>query len=120
MRDRPLIDLSHLLDERNNLPLLCEPDATGWVPDGLCVACEEDGTIFQEMTYVNGIADGPYRSYWPNGLLDAQGQYVNGMQEGEWIFQVKNHDKPIMIIYFEEGKEVINWDFVFKRTLPLS
>jgi hypothetical protein len=30
------------------------------------------------------VNHGPYRSWWPNGRLGAQGTYVYGKQDGKW------------------------------------
>jgi antitoxin component YwqK of YwqJK toxin-antitoxin module len=57
-------------------------------------------------TYEHGIAHGPYRDYWSNGVLACEGQYVNGVQEGEWRFY--NLDGSLAeVLQFKGGREVV-------------
>ena len=37
-----------------------------------------------KVTYVNGVPHGPYRSYYPNGVLHMSGQYDRGKRTGHW------------------------------------
>jgi antitoxin component YwqK of YwqJK toxin-antitoxin module len=54
--------------------------------DGLVATYRDDGSLLAETTYRQGVRHGPYRDYWPNGRVSLEGQYVNGLQEGEWRF----------------------------------
>ena len=81
---------------------------------GLVTTVRPDGSRLTETTYEHGIAHGPYRDYWPDGLLACEGQYVNGLQEGEWRFY--NPDGTLVVIQFEGGQEVVDWDHFFGRT----
>jgi antitoxin component YwqK of YwqJK toxin-antitoxin module len=67
------------------------------------------------MTYKCGVAHGPYRDYWSIGGLACEGQYVHGMQEGEW--RSYNADGTLLkVIRFQGGREVIDRDGLFDRT----
>src|SRR5262249_11786141 len=110
--DEPL-DVTHLVDERNRLPCRCVPDAKGWVPHGKCAAFR-DGKLRVEITYELGVAHGPYRSCWSNGRLSSEGQFVNGVQEGEWrVWRMDGTHEEV--IQFKDGKEVVDWEEQFGR-----
>ncbi len=100
-------DITHLLDDDNNPPKWCEPDGAGWVPHGRCVAYREDGTLFMEITYDRGVAQGPYRDYWSNGRLACEGEYAGGTQEGEWRFYDRESGELQEVLRFVAGREVI-------------
>jgi antitoxin component YwqK of YwqJK toxin-antitoxin module len=85
------------------------------VPQGLVATFRDDGSRLEETTYQRGVAHGPHRDYWSNGLLACEGQYVNGVQEGEWRFY--NPDGTLReVIRFEGGREVVDWDRLFGPT----
>jgi antitoxin component YwqK of YwqJK toxin-antitoxin module len=53
--------------------------------------------------------DGPYRDYWSTGGLACEGQYRDGLQEGEWRFY--NRDGSLReVVQFVSGREVVDWD----------
>lgn len=56
--------------------------------------------------------DGPYREHWSNGRLAIEGQYVNGLQEGEWRYYDEN-GTLYEIIHFTAGREVVDWEKFF-------
>ncbi len=47
----------------------------------------DDGTIRKEETYSNGLADGTSTEYDENGKIVAQGEYVDGNEQGKWVYQ---------------------------------
>jgi antitoxin component YwqK of YwqJK toxin-antitoxin module len=118
--DRQSTDITHLLADGREPPKRCEPDAAGWVPDGPCVAYRPDGSLLLEITYVRGVAHGPYRDFWPDGRVAAEGQYADGLQEGEWRFHDTIPGKPLKVLQFIAGREVVDWDAFFGRTQPLG
>jgi hypothetical protein len=74
------------------------------LPNGLITTSRNDGSLFAETTYYQGVTQGPYRDYWPNGNLACEGQYANGLQHGEWRYY--NPDGSLrMILYFSDGQE---------------
>jgi antitoxin component YwqK of YwqJK toxin-antitoxin module len=36
------------------------------------------------QTYVNGVAEGPYKEYDKDGKIILEGQYIKGVREGIW------------------------------------
>lgn len=110
------VDITHLLTDRRSPPNRWEPDATGWVPDGRCVAFREDGSLRLEITYQRGVAHGPYRDYWSSGQVALEGQHVNGEQEGEWRFYDQDTGERREVLRFVAGREVVDWDEFFGRS----
>jgi antitoxin component YwqK of YwqJK toxin-antitoxin module len=82
--------------------------------DGLVRTFREDGSMLAETTFQGGRRHGPFRDYWPTGMLASEGNYLNDVQEGEWRFY--HDDGTIMeVIQFKGGREVIDWDALFAR-----
>ena len=82
------------------------------VPDGVVATFREDGSRLAETTYHGGVAHGPYRDYWSNGLLACEGRYAGGVQDGEWRFY--SPDGTLReVIQFEGGREVVDWARLF-------
>tara|TARA_B100000427_G_scaffold266961_1_gene232541 strand:- start:2849 stop:3454 length:606 start_codon:yes stop_codon:yes gene_type:complete len=44
----------------------------------------------EEITYENGIENGPYKRYHYNGQLEVEGTFNNGNQDGPWKFYYDN------------------------------
>jgi antitoxin component YwqK of YwqJK toxin-antitoxin module len=60
------------------------------------------------------MLDGPYRDYWSTGGLACEGQYLDGLQQGEWRFY--NRDGSLRErILFSRGREVPEWDRLLDR-----
>lgn len=84
------------------------------VPDGVAATFRDDGSRLAETTCHGGVARGPYRDYWSNGLLACEGRYASGAQEGEWRFY--NPDGTLReVILFEGGREVVDRAKFFGR-----
>lgn len=78
------------------------------VRDGVVKTFRDDGTPLAETTWDKGMAHGPYRDYWSNGLVACKGEYVRGVQDGDWHYY--NPDGSLReVIHFEGGREVIDW-----------
>ena len=97
--------------------------------DGIRSTFYEDGTLKEEVTYVNGRKNGLVRRWFGNGQLKCRGQmmnnrwngvyeewfengesktigvYLDGRQDGEWKFFDKSGEK-MPSLFFVEGKEV--------------
>jgi antitoxin component YwqK of YwqJK toxin-antitoxin module len=82
--------------------------------NGLVTTLRGDGSRLSETTYEQGVPHGPYRDYWSNGELSCGGQYVHGVQEGEWRFYSPEGELR-EVIRFEGGREVVDWDRIFGR-----
>jgi MORN repeat variant len=44
------------------------------------------GQVQSECTAHAGVRDGACHRFWPNGKLQAQGQYTDGSMSGDWSF----------------------------------
>ena len=97
--------------------------------DGIRSTFYEDGTLKEEVTYVNGKKNGIVRRWFGNGQLKCRGKmmndrwngvyeewfengesktigaYLDGRQDGEWKFFDKSGEK-MPSLFFVEGKEV--------------
>ena len=65
----------------------------------------EDGQLAKEGKMVEDRWNGPYREWRPDGTQRVKGNYVNGVQDGKWIFYSKE-GKALPPVLFEMGKEV--------------
>jgi antitoxin component YwqK of YwqJK toxin-antitoxin module len=79
-----------------------------------------DGRLLVEITYVSGVAHGPYRDYWPDGSVSLEGQYSDGLQEGEWRFYDWDDGSLQEVLRFVGGREVIDWDEFFREARSSS
>jgi hypothetical protein len=73
--------------------------------NGLIATFREDGTRFAETTYHRGVIHGPYRDYWPNSNVACEGQYANGLQDGDWRYYDSDGSLR-MTIHFSNGREI--------------
>jgi antitoxin component YwqK of YwqJK toxin-antitoxin module len=81
--------------------------------NGVVAAYREDGSLLSETTYQRGASHGPYRDYWSNGRVSLEGQYLHGIQEGEW--RCYNRDGSLReVLHFQGGREVVDWDEFFR------
>ena len=44
----------------------------------------DDGSKESETTFVNGVENGEYKSWYYNGKLAWTGHYKNGLMDGDW------------------------------------
>ncbi len=108
-------DITRLLSGRFEPPPRFTPDAAGWVPDGRCVAYRADGSLLLDMHYDRGVPHGPYRDYWPDGRAMTEGQYVAGVQDGEWRYFDGELGNPPYVIRFAAGRQIMSRDELFGR-----
>jgi len=62
------------------------PDGTRWIRHGVFVSYHEHGTVAAEGQYVDGLEDGLWRDFHPNGQPAAEGKYRGGQEVGIWRF----------------------------------
>ena len=55
-------------------------------PDGLVTAWDKRGARTVEITFADGIPEGPYRRYYTDGKLVEEGSLEKGMPNGQWKF----------------------------------
>ena len=56
------------------------------IPDGVMTTYRDDGSRLAEATYVRGVLHGPYRDFWSSGGVSLEGQYRDGLEDGEWRY----------------------------------
>ncbi len=67
----------------------------------------ESGNILREETYRNGLQDGLMTEYSDSGKVITKGEYIDGMKEGPWMFELGS--------YREEGNyKADKWDGEWK------
>jgi hypothetical protein len=77
-------------------------------PDGLVTSYRPDGAVLSEAATVGGVRHGPYRDFWSDGGLACEGQYRDGLQDGEWTFYNLDGTRS-EIVRFEAGREISRW-----------
>lgn len=55
------------------------------IKNGIWIKYFPNGTILSEGTYVNDTLEGPFKINFPNGITELEGRYSKGLQEGLWI-----------------------------------
>ncbi|MEO0403419.1 MAG: hypothetical protein AAF193_00970, partial [Bacteroidota bacterium] len=58
----------------------------GELREGTWQSFYEDGTLWSEHHYLDGVKDGAYKVFWPNGNDRIMGQYAKGQEIGLWKF----------------------------------
>jgi antitoxin component YwqK of YwqJK toxin-antitoxin module len=86
---------------RAEYPAMTEP-----IRNGLVTTYRTDGSKLTEATYEQGVLHGPYRDFWSHGGVSLEGQYVNGIQEGEWRLYDRVTGRLREIVLFHSGREV--------------
>lgn len=95
------------------------------VPDGLRKEYNPDGTMRiaydMDMGRIGGagILDeqgnkkGLWRTFYPEGGLMTEGEYLNGIRNGEWIFYFPNGNIEQRGFYNQNGKEHGEWRWFY-------
>ncbi len=96
------------------------------VPEGIRREFNQEGKIEKSYLYKNGILtgegiikedgnrDGPWKDYYPDGKLKAEGGYENGKQVGEWKFYFENGKIEQTGKYNKQGKLEGIWKWYFE------
>ena len=62
------------------------------------------GKLMYQVNFENGLRNGTWKSYHPNGNLHSSGKYINGQQNGLWVFYFV--DETISLLSnFTKGKK---------------
>lgn len=88
------------------------------VPDGVVTTYRADGSRRAEATYVHGVLHGPYRDFGACGGVSLEGQYRDGLQDGEWRFYDRDTGELREVLRFVAGREVVDRGTFFGRVLP--
>lgn len=87
--------------------------------NGVVKHTHSDGSPYCEMTYVDGVLNGPYISYHANGNIDWEGSMVNGVKEGVWKnFRedgIQRFEGP-----YENDEQVGTWTHFDEKGNPLA
>ena len=78
----------------------------------------EEETIVKEEFYIrsksNKVLDGPYKSYFENGNIKSEGQFVNNKSTGIWKYYYQN-GRLRMQGQVGNGKNVGQWDYYYEN-----
>jgi antitoxin component YwqK of YwqJK toxin-antitoxin module len=65
--------------------------AKGEFYDGRWTWYYPNGELWRDEYYVYGIEDGPFVEYSDSGTVVSKGDYVEGLETGEWLYQLNDH-----------------------------
>ena len=51
----------------------------------------DTGNLWREQSYINGLEEGLYTEYDENNKLITTGEFIEGMEEGEWTYDLGDH-----------------------------
>lgn len=74
----------HLRQYYSNMQVRCEGTTVDGLREGRWVYYHPDGHLQAEATYAAGLEEGPYRVYRDNGAPYYIGQYADGVPTGTW------------------------------------
>ncbi|MBL7904125.1 MAG: hypothetical protein JNL22_03790 [Bacteroidales bacterium] len=60
-------------------------------PDGLWKWFYESKNILREESFFNGKSEGIYTEYDENGQVIVQGEFLDGLEEGKWSYNLGDH-----------------------------
>ena len=95
------------------------------IPEGIKREFSADGTVEKAYLYKNGLIigegivkedgnrDGPWKDFYPDGSLKAEGNYDNGKQVGEWKFYHSNGKIEQTGKFSKQGKFDGTWKWYF-------
>ena len=79
---------------------------------------EEDDSKIKEEFYIrsknNNVLDGPYKSYFENGSIKSEGQFVNNKSTGIWKYYYQN-GRLRMQGQVGNGKNIGQWDYYYEN-----
>jgi antitoxin component YwqK of YwqJK toxin-antitoxin module len=68
------------------------------------------GNVAESIEYVNGIKEGPYKKYFPDGALMTEGTYVNDLLDGKFTLYHPNGNIQVKGNY-KNGRQTGNWNY---------
>ena len=60
---------------------------------------KESGNIILEFRMVNGLMNGLYQEWYPDGKLKRKGKYLNNTQVGDWTVWYENGQMKLELTY---------------------
>ena len=95
------------------------------IPEGVKREYNADGNVEKAYLYKNGVItgegiikedgnhDGPWKDFYPDGSLKAEGNYDNGKQTGEWKYYHANGKIEQVGKFNKQGKFEGTWKWYF-------
>lgn len=71
---------------------------------------KDNSQIESSGIYIDGLEEGYWIFYYPDGMIFAEGSFFHGLQTGSWIEYHPNKKIKSEGIFFE-GKPIGNWSF---------
>lgn len=84
-------------------------------PEGLWKWYFDDGTVLREESFRNGLSDGLYTEYDDTGKIVVQGEFIDGLEEGKWIYSYGEVREEGM---FRAGKRNGEWKIFYDNGQP--
>ncbi|MFI5171235.1 MAG: toxin-antitoxin system YwqK family antitoxin [Chitinophagales bacterium] len=69
---------------------------------GKIAAYDEKDRLMMTGNLTAGIADGAFIFYYPSGVVQVQGKYKNGYEDGMW-YSYYGKDKPRIVMFYDNG-----------------
>ncbi len=97
------------------------------IAEGIKREFSPDGVVEKAYLYQNGLIigegivkedgnrDGPWKDYYPDGSLKAEGNYENGKQVGEWKYYHSNGKIEQKGKFSKQGKPEGTWKWFFEN-----
>lgn len=91
------------------------------VPQGVRREYDEEGNITagylfdhgkivgEGIVKEDGLKDGPWKEFYPNGQLKAEGKYSKGIKTGKWVYYYKNGQVEQTGSYDKKGRPKGDW-----------
>ncbi|WP_017732228.1 toxin-antitoxin system YwqK family antitoxin [Nafulsella turpanensis] len=73
-----------------------------------------NGELKAEGLYIDGKSEGEWIFYHPNGAIEAKGSYLNGTRQGKWVYFHANGEKAAEGVY-TDGLREGDWRFYHKN-----
>jgi hypothetical protein len=106
MKSHTILDIADIRDEEGRIRPEFPKTGHGFKPDGRFSAVRSDGKRLLDITYRQGIVQGPYIEYWSNRQVACTGQFHEGKQDGIWRFYCEDGTTLMETARFTEGREV--------------
>lgn len=79
----------------------------------------ETGNVAETIEYFNGIKEGPYKKYFPDGELMTEGTYKNDVLVGKFTLYHPNGKIQVKGKY-KNGRQIGNWEYFDEEGNPVS
>lgn len=79
-------------------------------PTGLWKWYYESGKLLREENFRKGLEDGMMHEYLEDGSIITEGEYIDGLKEGEWLYQHGDHKE---IGKYRDGQKSGIWHYYY-------